>query len=486
MKKVLLTISAVFLLCVMTAFDAPIDTEAASKLKIEADYTVYNRIATISYSVSTDADIVSVKYLRGKYYNTEHKNWTAKAIDVTDNNSFNVKKNGFYSIMVELFDGTKKICRLNVLTEMRAVWISYLEFMQAKGMNAEEFTTYISEIFDNTVEMKMNAVIVHVRPFGDALYTSKYFPWSEFLTGEQGKYPGYDPLEIMVEEAHKRDLQIHAWINPYRISNSTDLDKLADDNPAKKWLTDKDASNDRNVLTYDKKLYYNPASKEVRTLIAKGIKEIINLYDVDGIHMDDYFYPAFSKTNYKNVFDSEEYNAYVNLRKQQGRKYMSIENWRRYQVNTLIKYIHSMIQKLDDSVLFGISPGGYIDYLDDEFRWYVDYKEWLSSDEYIDYICPQIYWNFSKNNTYPFTETINKWLSFRTSKTVRMYIGIAAYKVNATKEGEMGWYDDDVLCNMILSARKTGKVDGFFFFRYENLISKTNEKAVEMMVNQFQ
>ena len=145
-----------------------------------------------------------------------------------------------------------------------------------------------------------------------------------------------------------------------------------------------------------------------------------------------------------------------------------------------------MIQKLDDSVLFGLSPGGYIDYLDDEFRWYVDYKEWLSSDEYIDYICPQIYWNFSKNNTYPFTETINKWLSFRTSKTVRMYIGIAAYKVNATKEGEMGWYDDDVLCNMILSARKTGKVDGFFFFRYENLISKTNEKAVEMMVNQFQ
>ena len=211
--------------------------------------------------------------------------------------------------------------------EFRAVWIAYYDFDKSKNYSKEDFTSYIQEMFDNVKNMGMNAVMVHVRPFGDAMYKSKYYPWSYYASGEQGKDPGYDPLQIMVEQAHAKKLQIHAWINPYRVSTTwnygTDVTKLSKKNPARKWLTNKKTKDDRYVLSFGGALYYNPSVKKVRTLIVNGVKEIVNNYDVDGIHLDDYFYPALGN-DYENLFDAPEYGKYVAKQAKKGKTAMSV------------------------------------------------------------------------------------------------------------------------------------------------------------------
>ena len=137
----------------------------------------------------------------------------------------------------------------------------------------------------------MNSIIVHVRPCGDGMYKSKYVPWSKCISGKQGKNPGYDPLKIMTQVAHANGMKIEAWINPYRVaSGSTNYKKLSTKNPARKWHNKKKTR--RNVLAYKGSLYYNPAKAQVRNLIVNGVKEIVENYDVDGIHMDCLLYTS--------------------------------------------------------------------------------------------------------------------------------------------------------------------------------------------------
>ena len=197
--------------------------------------------------------------------------------------------------------------------EFRAVWIAYYDFVDSKEMDKEAFTAYVGEMFDNVAGIGMNAVMVHVRAFSDAMYKSSYYPWSYYASGQQGVSPGYDPLKIMVKEAHKRGLEIHAWLNPYRVTSSwnggTDVTKLSKKNPARKWLTNSKTSDDRYVLSYGGAMYYNPSVSAVRKLIVNGVKEIVENYDVDGIHFDDYFYPDLG-TGYETNFDAPEYEKY--------------------------------------------------------------------------------------------------------------------------------------------------------------------------------
>ena len=194
--------------------------------------------------------------------------------------------------------------------EMRAVWIYYLEmFEQAKSYDT--WKAYIDETFDVCKAKKMNTVIFQVRPCADAMYPSKYFPWSKYATGTAGVNPGFDPLKYAVKAAHARGLEIHAWINPYRITlSSTKISELPKGSIARKWAASKKKAKKRNVLTVDNALYFNPASSEVRKLVANGVKELVKNYNIDGIHMDDYFYPSLGTTNYKK-FDYSEYKTYV-------------------------------------------------------------------------------------------------------------------------------------------------------------------------------
>lgn len=324
----------------------------------------------------------------------------------------------------------------------------------------------------------MNRVIVQVRPFGDAIYKSKYFPWSKYISGKQGRSPGYDPLKIMVDVAHKNGMKIEAWVNPYRVTiGSTNYSKLSKNNPARKWHAKKSTS--RNVLAYNGSLYYNPSKKDVRNLIINGAKEIVKNYKVDGIHMDDYFYPEFTSKNVKTAFDAKEYNksSYKKNKK-------SIYTYRRAQVSTLVMDMKAAIKKINSKVTYGISPAGNIDNLTSKYSYYVDIYKWTNSKKYVDYICPQIYWGF-KHPTAKFNKVTDRWVKACKSKKVKLYIGIGVYRAghntgqNSAERKE--WKSDkNVLKNQVKYGRKK-KVDGFAFFDYQDLTSKSSSKAVSQL-----
>ena len=453
-----------------------------TKPTLSLNYSVMNQKATITYKAAdTASGIASIKYIKGKITDTASEKWST-AKDVTKDGKISVTASGDYSVLATDTAGNVTAQVINIQLEFKAVWISYLEFMNygKNGFTEKSFQTTIDTMFDNVVKMNMNAVVVQIRPFGDAMYDSQYFPWSKYISGTQGKDPGFDPLTYMVDAAHKRGLQFHAWLNPYRVTTaSTDYSKLSKDNPARVWYEDKDKTNDRNVLSYGGNLYYNPAVKEVQTMITNGVKEIVENYDVDGIHFDDYFYPSLG-SNYANNFDSVEYKTYAAECKTAKKSALSIADWRRNNVNTLVKNIYAAIKGIDSSVQFGISPGGFYDSLTSNLGYYVDYKTWLSSSNYIDYICPQIYWTFS-NKSYPYDKTLDKWLSFRTSPTVKVYVGIATYRAGSTLEPD--WKNNvNELKEQVEYGRNTGKVDGFIFFRYDFFNNKTTKPGVDKLL----
>lgn len=366
--------------------------------------------------------------------------------------------------------------------EYKAFWFSYYDYTayraKYKKRNATTFKKYFTQAVKKGKSLGMNCIIVHVRPFGDAMYKSKYFPWSKCISGKQGKNPGYDPLKIMTQVAHANGMKIEAWINPYRVaSGSTNYKKLSTKNPARKWHNKKKTR--RNVLAYKGSLYYNPAKAQVRNLIVNGVKEIVENYDVDGIHMDDYFYPAFSSSNVNSAFDAKEYRASTMAKGKQN-----IVSFRREQVNMLVKAIHRAVKSIDPSVTFGISPAGNIDNLTSRYSYYVDINKWLNSSDYVDYICPQIYWGF-KHPYAKFDRVTNRWMNVAKSKKVKVYIGIAVYRaghnIGAGSAERREWRTDaNILKKQVQYARKKG-CDGFAFFDYQDLKSKKSAKAVKQL-----
>lgn len=469
---------------------------------LEVSFAIHNGVATVNVNAQDkDSGIKKLTYISGEV--TEFSGgWVSVGVDITGKTSFIVENFGDYSIMAEDHAGNKTVRHINVTdvveqppvvirdkgTEFNGVWISYLELNDRLkdpvtgqlGFTKARFEKMIDEMFDNVVKMKMNAVIVQVRPFSDAMYPSKYFPWSRYISGTQGKNPGFDPMEYMIRAAHARGLEFHAWLNPYRVtSGSTNINLLAPKNQAKKWLTDKNPVTDRFVINHGGSLFYNPASSRVRTLITNGIIEIVENYNVDGIHFDDYFYPALG-ANHAKLFDSIEYEQYVKQCNDTGKKPMTIANWRRSNINTLLRRVYKAIKDIDETVVFGISPAGNLDNLMRNDAYYCDIKTWLSKPGYMDYIAPQIYWTF-RHSKYPFGKTLDRWLALHENKEVKMYVGLATYKAGSNLEPD--WQKDkNELKNQILYSRKTGLVDGFMHFRYDFFFRKANQAGVTEML----
>jgi len=341
--------------------------------------------------------------------------------------------------------------------EVRAVWISYLDLQKVlPNKSKEEFRNSIRSMYKNIADATLNTVIVQVRPFGDALYPSNYFPWSYIITGTEGISPGFDPLEIMLEEAHNKGLKFEAWINPYRIRAGSKK-TLSDQNQALTWLND--GSN--RVIELSSGIYYNPASKDVQELITKGVMEIVKNYDVDGIHFDDYFYPT---TNLD--FDRIYYQKYV-----ENGGSLSQADCRRENVNQLIRDVYSSIKSYNPSVRFGISPQGIIEKNYNEQ--YIDVEKWLSSSGYIDYICPQIYFGYN-HSTQPYEKLLKQWNGLIKNENIKLYIGLAAYKLGNEDtwagNGKTEWIGTtDMLQRMIRDGRLQSHYGGFVLFRYDSL-----------------
>ncbi|QAT42948.1 family 10 glycosylhydrolase [Aminipila luticellarii] len=353
--------------------------------------------------------------------------------------------------------------------ELNAMWISYLEYM-SMPKNEAGFKAAVDKMFDRCKDLGMNAVIVHVRSHCDAMYPSKYYPWSIFASGTQGVDPGYDPLEYMVEAAHSRGLQFHAWLNPYRVTGyGTYWNQVAANNPVKIWQSDGDPANDRWALLHKGEYYLNPAVPEIRDMVINGVKEIVENYDVDGIHFDDYFYPSVNDSDPSLWFDKPEYDKSGST--------LSIADWRRNNVNMLVKGVYEAIKSEKPKVVFGISPAGNLANLRSNSAYFVDINRWLSEDGYMDYIMPQLYWGFETKDSsgnlasYAYTNNLNAWINLASKGSVNLYVGLDMANAGSNvpdKNATSEWLRyNDIIARQVMTGRTTGKVGGYAYFRYE-------------------
>lgn len=364
--------------------------------------------------------------------------------------------------------------------ELKGVWISYLTWNQIPK-EQEAFKSTVNQMFDNCRSWGMNAVFVHVRSHGDAVYPSSIFPWSKFSGGN----PGYDPLAYMIEAAHARGLKFHAWINPYRITGYLmSWDEVSPDSPAKRWLSDGMVSNDRYVLNHNNAYYYNPSVEEVKQMVTDGVMEVVRGYDIDGIHFDDYFYPALNDSDESRWFDYPEYLASGSAE--------NIVQWRRDQVSDLVHRVYQAVKTEKPQVLFGISPQGYVEHLKSDSNLFVDIDRWMSQDGFIDYIMPQLYWGFETKTAsgeaapYAFEQNLSTWIDLKKRGNVTLYLGLGLYKAGADikdyNEVSEWLRRDDIISREVSTGRSTGVVSGYCFYSYDSFLQPVAQKEVENLL----
>lgn len=365
--------------------------------------------------------------------------------------------------------GTNGYSALNY-SEQKGIWISYLEYSSAMmNKSAKAFRSTIGEYFDNVKALSFNTVYVQVRAFGDAYYRSELFPTGDRYNGTIGAKLSYDPLEIMIEEAHSRSLSVHAWINPMRLMTDSQLKSISDSYTIKKWYNDSEKCG-KYIVKSDGRWYLNPAYSEVEKLISDGISEIVSGYDVDGIQIDDYFYPTTAAS-----FDSAAYNASGTSK--------SLSSWRTDNINDMVKRMNKTVHSANSSVLFGISPQGSVSNNYDTL--YADVKTWCRSSDYCDYILPQVYFGF-ENAALPYEDTISLWSSMTSSANVKLVIGLAGYKIGAADayagaDGKNEWINNsDMLSRQIKAAKKLGNYGGVAIFRYGSVFEPDSSVAKQV------
>ena len=337
------------------------------------------------------------------------------------------------------------------------MWISYLEWINTDFSSQEAFTAQFEEMCSNSAAMGVNTLYVQVRPFGDAFYKSSIYPWSSYITGTQGQDPGYDPLAIMVETAHAAGLEIEAWINPYRIRLNSSYPgcELSSDNPA--------VQNPQRVKAVGEGLYYDPALPEIRQMVTDGVVEIVENYEVDGIHLDDYFYPTTDPS-----FDQEQYQA--------SSTGLSLEDWRRENVSALVAQLYAAVKAADPDCRFGISPQGNPD--NNYQGQYSDVELWMSTEGYLDYVLPQVYWGFGYqlsggSTRFAFENITAEWMAMPRREGVELMFGLGAYRIGdgdggANADSVSQWNTGHNLADQADLVLEEG-ADGYSLYRYDSL-----------------
>ena len=348
--------------------------------------------------------------------------------------------------------------------ETRAIFVSYIELNKyIKGNDYEISKRNIRKIIKNIKSLKCNTIILQVRSASDAIYKSNIYPLSlNIVNTEYDDY--YDVLDYFIKESHKSNVKVIAWINPYRIRTTCDKTTITEKNPAYKYL-------DTDIVYINNGIYYNPSKQETEDLIVKGVEEVLN-YDVDGILFDDYFYPD-------NNIDKKDYEEYI-----KNNEFIEEKDYRLNIVNKMIKRVYKTCK--NKNIKFGISPDGNID--NNYNKNYADVKSWLKSNEYIDFIMPQIYYGFY-NSTRDYIKVTKEWENLIENKDIELYIALAFYKVGMedkyAKSGFNEWIDNDnIIMREILLSRNLKNYKGFSLFRYENIFNeeiytKTSIKEIE-------
>lgn len=350
--------------------------------------------------------------------------------------------------------------RRRAAREMRGVWVATVtnrDWPSKPGLTADRQRAELIAILDRAVEDRLNTVIFQVRPTADALWPSPYEPWSQVLTGTQGGDPGWDPLGTAVEQAHARGLELHAWFNPYRIANHTDPGRLVATHPARvhpDW-----------VVTYGGKMYYNPGLPEVRAFVEKAILDAVRKYPLDAVHFDDYFYPY--PVAGQTFDDDAAYDRY-------GGGFASRADWRRDNIDKLVRETAAGIKRIRPAAQFGISPFGVwrnaaTDSRGSDTRAGVqtyddlcaDTRKWVR-ENWIDYICPQIYWNIGFAAA-DYAKLLPWWAEVAKGTATRLYIGEALYKTGDPAQSA-AWQDPAELSRHLTLGADHPQVRGHVYF----------------------
>lgn len=350
--------------------------------------------------------------------------------------------------------------------EFRAAWIATVANIDWPNKGTidpvKQREEYI-RLLDMHKRNGLNAVIVQVRPAADALYPSAYEPWSEWLTGQQGRppIPYYDPLQFMIGEAHKRGMEFHAWLNPYRAVfniKTTVLDKNHTARLFPEWF-----------LTYGDKKYFDPGNKNAQQFVVNVVRDLVKRYPVDGVHFDDYFYPY--RIAGKEFPDDKTYNVFG--------KGMTRDEWRRSNVDSVIRQLAVAIKAEKPWVKFGISPFGVWRNQDKDPRGsltkagqtnyddlYADILLWLEQG-WIDYVAPQLYWEFG-HTAAPFEVLLDWWSKNTYGK--HCYIGLGIYRAGSNN----AWRDRNQLPRMISAIRNTPNMHGVIYFSSKSFEKNPN------------
>jgi uncharacterized lipoprotein YddW (UPF0748 family) len=378
-------------------------------------------------------------------------------------------------LLLSLFIVTTVKAQFSPKRELRAAWIATvvnIDWPSRKGLSAHQQQTEYVTLLDLLKSVGMNSVIVQVRPAADAFYPSSYEPWSEYLSGVQGKSPEpyYNPLAFMIQEAKKRNLEFHAWFNPYRVSMK-DTFNFAEGHPIHKhpeWF-----------LKYGGKWYYDPGHPQAQEFVLQSIMETVKHYDLDAVHFDDYFYPYRIATE---IFpDSSSYTHY-------GKQLFSnVDAWRRNNVDYFVNELAARIKREKPHVKFGISPFGVWRNIDKDPEGsatqagqtnyddlYADVLKWLK-EGWIDYVTPQLYWHIGFKVA-DYSVLLDWWSKHSYGKHV--YIGQGIYRV-----GGKGWENPDEILNQVNLNRNYTEVKGSMYFNSKTFLDNklgVNEKMIRL------
>jgi uncharacterized lipoprotein YddW (UPF0748 family) len=354
--------------------------------------------------------------------------------------------------------------------EFRAAWVATvanIDWPSRKGLSTGEQKAELIAILDRTAQLKLNAVIFQVRPACDALYQSQIEPWSEYLTGTMGEAPApfYDPLAFVVEQAHQRGLELHAWFNPYRARH------LSAKTPASPNHISK--THPQLVRHYGKYLWLDPGEKEVQEYSLSVVMDVVKRYDIDGIHFDDYFYPYKENDSSGNEMDFPDDPSWQRFG---ARGKLARDDWRRENVNTLIQNVYKSIKATKPWVKFGVSPFGIwrpgnpeqIKGYDAYAKLYADSRKWLGSG-WLDYLAPQLYWGIEPpDQSFP---VLLKWWNSQNRKSRHVWPGMDTTKTNNK------WKAEEILNQIKLTRKLNGANAGHIHWNMKSLMRNSDLDA---------
>ncbi len=362
-------------------------------------------------------------------------------------------------------------------TPFRAVWISTVANIDWPSEEARGHTLLqqqeMRHLLDEVVRLHFNTIIFQVRPTADAIYPSPYEPWSHWLTGRQGQNNDipYDPLQFVLDEAHKRHLDVHVWINPYRVNLArTDISELDSthiffQHPEMFWK-------------YNGQWYFEPGLDETRLWLGKIVADLLLRYDIQGIHMDDYFYPY--PDHKTELPDSTCFRLHP-------RDFDNIDDWRRNNTNLIICELHDLIKAIKPSVQFGISPfgiwrnessdpdGSKTNGLQNYDELYADVKLWME-EGWIDYVVPQLYWHIGSRAA-DHKELAHWWAQH--CYNTHLYIGMAPYQlvdrkqvsaVEWKRKKNTAWAQPNEICRQLHLHEQIPQIEGQVFFSISHLL----------------